>query len=131
MQKKIEILREIIKLKNVYFVELNEARAEACVELLQDYDIQHIRRAIESYLDDEDNTRFPIPITRIFTSKLSQLEIECSDEAWKIYRKKLKNYAGTAPIRGARHYLLHDAIIEADKLLKQRVDANNDKSSSK
>lgn len=131
MQKKIEILREIIKLKNVYFVELNEARAEACVELLKDYDIQHIRRAIDAYLDDEDNTRFPIPITRIFTSKLSQLEIECSDEAWKLYRKKLKNYAGTAPIRGARHYLLHDAIIEADKLLSQSINANNDKSSSK
>lgn len=131
MNKKIQILKEVIRLKDVYFVELNDARAEACVELLKDYDIQHIRRAIDAYLDDEDNTRFPIPITRIFTSKLSQLEIECSDEAWKIYRKKLKNYAGTAPIRGARHYLLHDAIIEADKLLSQRIQANNDKSSSK
>lgn len=131
MNKKIQILKEVIRLKDVYFVELNDARAEACVELLKDYDLQHIRRAIDAYLDDEDNTRFPIPITRIFTSKLTQLEIECSDEAWKIYRKKLKNYAGTAPIRGARHYLLYDAMIEADKLLLQRIQADNDKANQK
>ena len=131
MNKKIQILKEVIRLKDIYFIDLTEARAEACIELLSDYDIKHIRRAIDAYLDNEENTRFPIPITRIFSEKLTQLEIECSDEAWKIYRKKLSAYQGTAPIRGVRHYLLHDAIIEVDKLLLQRIQADNGKVNQK
>ena len=112
MSKDLMILREIERLASIYFIELNEKRAAVCIELLQDREIKHIQRAIELYVADPDNTKFPIPITRIFAQKLSEDELNCSDEAWKLYREKVKNYRGVADIIHAKHTLMQQAIKE-------------------
>lgn len=112
MTKKQAIFKEIERLGNIYFVQLNKARIEVCVELLQDREIKHIQRAIELYVADPDNTKFPIPITRIFAQKLSEDELNCSDEAWSLYREKVKNYRGVADIIHAKHTLMQQAINE-------------------
>lgn len=112
MSKELMILREIEKLADIYFIELNERRAAVCIELLKDREIKQIQRAIELYVADSDNTKFPIPITRIFAQNISKDEYECSDAAWKLYREKVKNYKGVADIIHAKHTLLQSAINE-------------------